>query len=89
MTERSELFKRLFYQSCHRGCKETDMMLGNFAKEYLEKFNDSELIMYERFIEEDDWEIYNWLLGKVDFPERHKNKVTDLIIEYSLNRPKI
>lgn len=71
--------KRLLYQSFHRGCKETDALLGNFAKKYLNDFSDEQLDLYEKFISEDDWDIYAWLVGSQPFPKEHENSVTDMI----------
>lgn len=74
--------KRLVYQSCHRGCKETDFLLGNFAKEKVAGFSDEQLSQYESFINEDDWDIYAWLTGKLPFPERHDNNTIKLLREF-------
>ncbi len=74
-----ERLKRLLYQSFHRGCKETDAILGGFARQNLNSFSDEELDMYEKFINEDDWDIYAWLVGKIPFPSEHENRVTDLL----------
>jgi antitoxin CptB len=58
------LKKKLIYRSIHRGCKETDFLIGDFAKENLDQMNDDELIIYQDFLEQDDLEIYNWVIGK-------------------------
>lgn len=68
-SQREMLLKRLLYQSWHRGCKETDMLLGQFAKKHLHEFSDEELVLYEQFLEENDWNIYAWLTQQLPFPE--------------------
>ena len=35
---RDNRVKRLLYQSFHRGCKETDALLGKFSRKYLSDF---------------------------------------------------
>lgn len=72
--------KRLLYQSLHRGCKETDMILGNFAQRHLETFSDEEIDMYENFINEKDWDIYAWVIGSQELPEKHNNKVVRMLL---------
>lgn len=72
--------KRLLYQSLHRGCKETDMILGNFASQYLYKLTDAEIDLYENFINEKDWDIYAWVIGSIPLPKNHDNKVVKMII---------
>jgi len=77
--------KRLLYQSFHRGCKETDAILGNFARKYLDEFNDEELDLYESFISEDDWDIYAWLTGSLPFPKEHDNEITRLLRDFDFS----
>ena len=74
--------KRLIYQSWHRGCKETDLILGKFAKAHLNNFTEEELQQYEDFISENDWDIYAGLTGKLPFPKKHQNKATDLLRKF-------
>jgi len=56
--------KRLRYRSGHRGCKETDLILGNFSESRLAGLNPVLLALYERLLDEDDADIWNWLTGK-------------------------
>jgi antitoxin CptB len=56
------LAKQIIYRSTHRGCKETDFLIGEFAKANLSKIDDLEL--FGKFLEEDDLKIYDWILGK-------------------------
>lgn len=63
--------KKLFHRSKFRGCKETDIILGDYAAEYLPKMDGGELELYEKFIEEDDSDIYKWVNGQLDAPEKY------------------
>ena len=60
--------KRLYYRSCHRGCKETDLVLGAFADTALPGLALDMLDIYERFLDEDDANIWDWLIGKTATP---------------------
>lgn len=86
--ERDKLIKRLQYQSYHRGCKETDLFLGEFAKKYLENFSDEELKQFEAILDEDDWDIYAWITGAQVLPENHNNNVGKLFMSFTLTKPK-
>ena len=57
--------RRIRYRSWHRGCKETDVILGNFADQCLYALNPhSELELYEALLDEQDADIWNWLTDK-------------------------
>ncbi len=74
--------KRLKYQSNYRGVKEMDIFLGAFAEKFLPGFTDSELDFYEKFLNESDQDIYNWITRKEPLPSFHDNKVTRLLINF-------
>ena len=40
MTNKEILKKQIIYRSTHRGFKEMDLLLGNFVKKYINKFNE-------------------------------------------------
>jgi len=67
--DRKIRIKRLLYQSWYRGCKETAKLLGQFARDRIEQFNDSELDELEAIMNEQDWDIWNWISGKEPLPE--------------------
>lgn len=53
--------KRLRYQSWHRGCKETDVILGNYCDEHLKDATEEEIALMEDFLNEDDYDIWQWV----------------------------
>ena len=57
--------KRLIYRSWHRGWKETDLILGGFADENLKKMDDAAIAVYEQLLDENDADIWDWLVGKL------------------------
>ncbi len=61
--------KRLQYRSLHRGCKETDLVLGHYCTARLEGLAEAELKLYEAFLDEDDADIWNWLTDKTPCPK--------------------
>lgn len=56
--------KRLLYRSWHRGCKETDVVLGHFAETHLAAMDDDMLDCYERLLDEQDHDIWGWITEK-------------------------
>lgn len=70
------LQKKLLYRSCYRGCKETDYLIGNYAKENIEKIVD--LNLYEAFLNENDGNIYDWIMNKIATPEQYLQIIKDI-----------
>ena len=58
MQNRNIFIKKLIYRSKYTGTRETDLLLGNFAKNYLEKLNDEELLSYQELLESGDPRIW-------------------------------
>ncbi|MCM1002466.1 succinate dehydrogenase assembly factor 2 [Wolbachia pipientis] len=79
MADTSLLRKKLMYRSWHRGCKETDVLLGYFALKYLNKFSLNELIEYEKIVDLDDYELYCYITRKANLPSNLDSKIIDLI----------
>ncbi len=70
--------KQLLYRSIHRGCKETDFLIGNFATENLSKMTELELAIFDEFLQEDDMEIYDWILSKITAPKKYLALLQDM-----------
>ncbi|KAK8176162.1 TPR repeat protein-like protein [Phyllosticta citrichinensis] len=51
---------RLIYQSRKRGILESDLLLSTFADAYLGQMTQKQLQDYDRFLDENDWDIYYW-----------------------------
>ena len=61
--------KRLSIRSWRRGTKELDLILGQFSDKNLDELKMSELNLYEQFLSNDDYLIYNWLFNKEESPK--------------------
>lgn len=62
--------KRLIYQSWYRGCKETDKLLGPFAREKLAQLPAEEQHSFADLLEEPDQDIWNWVVEREAPPQR-------------------
>ena len=67
--------KMLSIRSWRRGTKELDLILGQFSDKNLTELQMSELNLYEKFLSNDDYLIYNWLFGKEDSPKIFKSLI--------------
>lgn len=61
MDERERRLKRLRYQSWHRGCKETDVVLGNYFDHHAARWDEAAIARYEALLNEDDHDIWRWV----------------------------
>ena len=85
---RENRIKRLIYQSWYRGCKETDILLGEFAKSELRALDDDGLDSFEALLAEQDVDIYHWLTGQSEVPPHFKHNATYLKIHAFCTRKK-
>ena len=74
--------KRLLYQASHRGTQESDLVLGGFAQQHLDRFGLEELDRFEALINITDADLMDWLSGRVEPPEALKGDVLDLMINF-------
>lgn len=72
------LIKQVLYRSQHRGCKETDILLGKYIVEKINEFDDEKLDLYQKFINEDDLAIYDWILSRLNIPEEYVGLVVEI-----------
>lgn len=56
--------KKLVYRANYRGFKEAELILGGFAKKYVDNFTEDELTIFEDLLTAKDHDIYDWITGK-------------------------
>ncbi|KAJ9297479.1 hypothetical protein DTO271G3_4254 [Paecilomyces variotii] len=65
----STMRARLLYQSRKRGILETDLLLSTFADAHLGNMTPEQMQEYDRFLDENDWDIYYWATQDPESPE--------------------
>lgn len=60
------LKKRILYNCNHRGSKEADLILGQFAKKHLKSFTEEDLKLFEHFLDQSDEEILHSLKSDLE-----------------------
>ena len=83
-TNKEILKKRIIYRSEHRGTKEMDLLLGNFVKKYINKFNDAELKDLEKLLFIEDEIIYKWYFEKKSDNSIQNTKVSAMLKNFKL-----
>ena len=74
--------KQLLFRSWHRGTREIDLLLGAFADAHIPGFDSAQLMLYERFLNNSDPDIYNWITRQDPLPPSEENGVTRLLLEF-------
>ena len=84
MTNKEILKKQIIYRSMHRGSKEMDLLLGNFVKKNIDKFNNTELKDLAKLLSIDDEVIYKWYFEKNSNKTIQKTKVSAMLKNFKL-----
>ncbi len=79
---KDQMIKKLLYQSCNRGCKETDLIIGLFARENLEKMDDNDLLTFEKILQQNDADLYDWYVGKKPIPKEISSAIMTKIMNF-------
>ena len=78
--------KKLLFRAGHRGTKEMDILLGNFANKYIQLFDELELVMFSALLDCEDDLIYKCLLDKESLPTLMDNRVFHLLKDTAINK---
>lgn len=79
MSYREKLIKKLIYKSKYCGCRENDILLGEYSEAKLHKYDHKLLELYEEFIAENDLDIYNWVAMIKNTPQKYSHIIEDII----------
>ena len=79
---REQFIKKLLYKSSYRGCKETDLILGNFAKTYLNKMSDSQLAEFADILYMPDTDFYDYYTNKKPVPKDKNTSIMKKLLDF-------
>lgn len=60
--------RRILYRCWHRGIREMDLILGQFAEDELAVLDEAELDELERIMSEEDNDLVRWITGAAATP---------------------
>lgn len=81
---REDRIKRLIYRSIYTGTKETDLLLGTFAKRNLESLSEQLLDEYEALIENSDPDLYMWISRRKPVPEASNGEIMQRLQDFKI-----
>ncbi len=82
MTEvdtRAARLRKLSFRAWRRGFKEADIILGNFADEYLGEMSDANLDTFEILLEVPDQDLYGWIIEREPAPAEFQSEILNLL----------
>jgi antitoxin CptB len=82
LENRTIWIKKLIYRSKYTGTKETDLLLGNFAENYLTKLNDDQLLNYEELLVSGDPRIWRLSIDVEKTDNEKEKNIISLIKEF-------
>lgn len=80
------IVKKLLYKSQNRGCKENDLIVGKYAAKYLSEMSVAELNDFAAILEENDVDIYDWLVKKTKAPSHLNQKIIQQLINFDISK---
>jgi succinate dehydrogenase assembly factor 2 len=81
------LRKRLLYRSKQRGWLEVDLLMGAFADAHLGAMGEVELRAYERLLNRETLDLYNFVTGKDEAPPELQGPLLEKVKEYVATSP--
>lgn len=70
--------RRLTMRSMRRGIREMDLILTAYAAKHLKNLDNAGLDLYEVLLEEADQDLYLWITGRAQAPERLRAMVREV-----------
>ena len=76
--------KRLLFHCTHMGMKENDVMFGDFAKDHLAGMSDDEVQELEALLQNNDLDLFKWVLGKAPVPPEWDTPLMKRLQDYNI-----
>jgi antitoxin CptB len=74
--------KRILFRAWHRGIREMDLILGQFADDEIASLSAEELDELEVIMAEEDADLVKWITGEKPVPERYHTPLFERIASY-------
>lgn len=73
------LKKKLKFQAWHRGTRENDLLLGSYADARLPDFSESQLLLFQKLLNESDLDIFGWIVHKLEPLVIYQDLIRDIM----------
>jgi antitoxin CptB len=76
--------KKLTFRAWRRGFREADLILGPFADRHVPNFTPAELDWFEALLDEQDQDVYAWIIGTLPTPAAYDIETMNQIKAFRL-----
>jgi antitoxin CptB len=83
-TDKQSFIKMLIYKSSYMGCRENDIIFGQFAVNNLHNLLDNELLLYQELLEQNDAELFAWITKQKKAPRKF-SALIKRIVNYKIS----
>jgi antitoxin CptB len=79
--------RKLRFRAWHRGTKEADLIMGQFADANIETMDQEALAQFDAILDAQDLDVYNWVIGKEPVPAEYDNDLMKQIMAFDFRLP--
>ena len=79
--------KRMLFRAWHRGTREMDLLLGQFADTALGTMSPPDLDAFEILMEVPDQDIFAWITGNQPVPDNYNTQIFQQVVAYHQDGP--
>jgi antitoxin CptB len=74
--------RRILYRCWHRGIREMDLVLGQFAEDHIATLSEDQLDELENIMAEEDQDLVQMVTGSLAVPEKFQTPLFEKITSY-------
>ena len=74
--------RRILFRAWHRGIREMDLILGQFADQNIDRLDDDQLDVLEALMAIDDRDLVQWVTGERPVPEEFDTEIFRRVCDY-------
>jgi len=81
------LRRKLRFRAWHRGTREADLIMGQFADARIGTMTEDELAQFDAVLEVQDLDVYNWIIGKSEIPPEYQTSIMQELLDFDFRLP--
>jgi antitoxin CptB len=74
--------RKLIFRADHRGFKEMDLFMGEFARTHVPAMSEAQLEEFEAILNMEDQEVYSWITRQERPSEAARSGTLDLVLSF-------